>query len=69
MVIQNSGTILSLIITDDGIGFKGTKAGNGLVNMRQRAEDIGGNFTIESEPGKGTVISVHFPVHKILMPV
>ena len=31
-------------------------AGNGLENMRQRLEHIGGRLVLESEPGKGTRI-------------
>jgi two-component system, NarL family, sensor kinase len=60
--------MLSLTITDDGIGFKDIKAGNGLKNMQQRTEELGGKFNILSDTGMGTVVSAHFPLDKILMP-
>ena len=44
-------------IKDDGKGFdKNTvrQFGNGLVNMQNRIEQIGGKYKIVSEPGKGT---------------
>lgn len=52
---------LSVRISDDGSGFeigkpKRTTGGNGLKNMRQRAEKIGGRLNIFSEQGKGTNI-------------
>jgi signal transduction histidine kinase len=33
----------------------------GLSIMRERAEDIGAAFSIHSQPGKGTEISVVWP--------
>jgi PAS domain S-box-containing protein len=54
-----------LTITDDGDGFdsadlgpQGILAGQGLLSMRERAEFIGGRFSVESAPGKGTRIRV-----------
>jgi signal transduction histidine kinase len=60
---------LTLSITDDGNGFTGNHVGNGIANMRQRAEELGGVSTIESNPDKGTAISFEFRLYKILMPV
>lgn len=47
-------------IKDDGIGFDETKveAGNGLINMKKRAEKIGAYFDLETEPKKGTTITL-----------
>jgi two-component system, NarL family, sensor histidine kinase DegS len=33
----------------------------GLLGMRERVEMIGGTFTIESAPGKGTTLQTHIP--------
>jgi signal transduction histidine kinase len=47
-------------IRDDGAGFDGveTPAGQGLKNMRARAESIDGGFTLRSMPGRGTRLEV-----------
>ena len=51
---------LDLSISDDGKGFnkKDVKMGVGLNSMQARAEVLGGDFSIESEIGKGTKINV-----------
>ncbi len=52
---------LEISITDNGKGFDITKiadGGNGLLNMKKRAEDLGASFEIQSSPGKGTVIKL-----------
>ena len=48
--------IFQLSIEDNGRGFDPAKppAGDGLPNMRARVESAGGQFLVESEPGKGT---------------
>jgi signal transduction histidine kinase len=47
-------------ITDDGDGFDGDEApaGQGLKNMRARAESIEGGFSLRSIPGRGTSLEV-----------
>jgi two-component sensor histidine kinase len=52
-VVKNK---LSIILSDNGIGFdlSNHKEGNGLKNMKVRAEKIKSNLYIESQPGKGT---------------
>jgi signal transduction histidine kinase len=47
-------------ISDDGDGFDGEvkAAGQGLKNMRARAESIEGGFTLRSAPGRGTSLEV-----------
>ena len=49
---------LSFEITDDGKGFDENeiKLGNGLNNMRKRAEEIGADFSLDSKVGNGTSI-------------
>jgi signal transduction histidine kinase len=68
VLIEAGNNKLLFNITDDGKGFTGSHVGNGLTNMRQRTEELGGLFTVESKPEKGTAISFHFQLHKILMP-
>jgi signal transduction histidine kinase len=47
-------------ITDDGVGFEGPAdpAGQGLRNMRLRAETIEGGLALRSRPGHGTAVEV-----------
>jgi signal transduction histidine kinase len=54
--------VLKLIITDDGEGFdvKNKKDGIGLSNMKERANSLKGQFSIESKIGEGTKIEVTF---------
>jgi PAS domain S-box-containing protein len=49
-----------LCIADNGKGFavNQPKPRNGLQSMHELAASINGSFTIESEPGKGTTVSV-----------
>ena len=42
---------------------RGTAAGNGLLNMRQRMAEIGGRCEIESAPGKGTRVTFTVTLH------
>ena len=52
-----------LQIADDGKGFDLSRKtdGNGLENMRKRAEKNGGKFEIESEIGRGATLKIVFP--------
>ena len=50
-----------IAIKDDGAGFDPGNLefpGNGLINMRKRMKDIGGDFKITSVSGKGTEIEL-----------
>jgi|GEM_PF-4847859 len=55
---------LILNITDNGIGFdeNNIKTGNGLGNMRKRAESLGGEIEIHSKHSEGTKIRLEIPV-------
>ncbi|HEX3799926.1 MAG TPA: sensor histidine kinase [Verrucomicrobiae bacterium] len=56
--------LLTLSIHDDGCGIpaSGSRAGNGLVNIKRRLEDVGGNCVIESRPGFGTTIRIELVI-------
>ncbi|MFE0765546.1 GAF domain-containing sensor histidine kinase [Streptomyces smyrnaeus] len=60
------GSSVVLGVTDDGAGFDPgavRSAGRhlGLVSMRDRASGVGGTLTVQSEPGKGTVVEMEVP--------
>tara|TARA_B100001146_G_scaffold225125_1_gene246762 strand:- start:50363 stop:52384 length:2022 start_codon:yes stop_codon:yes gene_type:complete len=50
-------------IADNGTGFdlSDRKEGNGLQNMKKRAQDLKGSLVIKSEPGTGTEVCLQFP--------
>jgi signal transduction histidine kinase len=52
--------IVRLQLTDDGCGFDplAEHDGFGLLGMRERAEQMAGNFILRSEPGQGTEIII-----------
>ena len=61
---------ISVTIIDDGQGFDMSANSSsqdlqhwGIVNMRERAEALGGQFQIESELGNGTWLRVEIPIH------
>lgn len=54
-----------LSVIDDGEGFTpvpGTRHGFGLFSMRSRAERLGGNVVLDSQPGHGTRVIVVLPL-------
>jgi signal transduction histidine kinase len=59
---------VALDIVDDGRGFTVTDVAAhrtdsfGLVAIRQRVEQLGGSFVLESAPGQGTAVAVTFPL-------
>jgi signal transduction histidine kinase/ligand-binding sensor domain-containing protein len=55
---------LEVVIEDNGRGFDTTPDNafaDGLRNMSQRMEEIGGSFRIQSQPGSGTKIFLRLP--------
>ena len=67
-----AGQWFLLHVQDNGIGFDisqtesapadGGHRGLGLISMRERAEQIGGQLTIESMPGQGTSVLAKLPL-------
>ena len=55
---------LMMVISDNGKGFDATKEsrGNGLVNMKKRAVEMGAQLFIDSTPGRGTTIRLDLAV-------
>jgi PAS domain S-box-containing protein len=62
VVVSTSGDTLNVEIVDDGVGFdpSALTGGQGLRNLRNRSEHIGGRCTITSTPGNGT--RTHFAI-------
>jgi two-component system sensor histidine kinase NreB len=55
--------MVKMIIKDDGHGFDMSvqHGGLGLYSMQERAEILGGSFTVESSSEQGTKIAVTLP--------
>jgi PAS domain S-box-containing protein len=58
-------------VEDDGVGFStsegkalGKTTGFGLFNIRERMKYIGGDMVIESEPGRGTRVTLSAPLEE-----
>jgi signal transduction histidine kinase len=62
VTLWQDGTQLFFVVDDSGIGFDSETCtrGNGLTNMRDRIDAIGGSLVISSRRGQGT--SVHSAV-------
>jgi signal transduction histidine kinase len=60
--LQQEGEIITLEIMDNGCGFdylnQGYNRGLGIRSMTERAKIIGGIFSIDSQPGRGTRVRV-----------
>ncbi len=68
--LQRRDGLVVLVVADDGKGFDpgAADAGGraiGLLNMRERAEQVGGTLEIESEPGGGTTVYARVPVWEV----
>lgn len=65
-VFEIADSHVSLSITDDGKGFDSSSQMKtlGLLGMKERAQMIGGMFTINSKPGKGTAVFITAPLTK-----
>ena len=68
--VQVKAERIQISVHDDGCGFNvppnppfsslnsAVSGGDGLSNMWQRLGDVGGQFTIQSEPGQGTTVTL-----------
>lgn len=65
--IQERG-LVCIQVEDNGLGFSPEHPGSngrqfyGLQIMRERAEIIGGSLSLDSEPGRGTRVTVRIPI-------
>ena len=61
---------LDIEVHDDGTGFDveqvqadyASRGSLGLLNMRERAQAVGGNYILQSKPGQGTTIFLSVPL-------
>jgi two-component system sensor histidine kinase UhpB len=62
--LSTDGVTLDVAIQDDGAGFASEQAGRGfgIGGMRERAELLGGSFSVESAHASGTRVVVSLPL-------
>ena len=63
--LRLTGNRFTLEIEDNGRGLPdnaANKGRNGLRNMRQRMEDVGGAFSVEPAPERGTLVRLTAPL-------
>jgi signal transduction histidine kinase len=63
VILEYETNIVTLIVKDDGRGFDTNvkHEGLGLHSMQERSEALGGSFSVDSAPGRGTSIKVELP--------
>jgi signal transduction histidine kinase len=64
--LNHDSNAIQLTVRDSGRGFDTTQAmtghGLGLTSMKERVTLVGGNLSIESQPGNGTTVHVRVPL-------
>jgi signal transduction histidine kinase len=65
--LGTAGHEVRLAVEDDGAGFDTARAprGQGIANMRARAEEFGGSFELDSQPGRGTSVTLSIPYRRV----
>ena len=68
--IERLANAICMTVSDNGKSFDAGKIFSvkqprylGVLGMRERVKTVGGTFSIESAPGKGTVIRAQIPLH------
>lgn len=62
VLVEVSGPRLTLTVDDDGVGTSPDAARGGLVNLRERAAGLGGEFAVEPAEPRGTRLCWSVPL-------
>jgi signal transduction histidine kinase len=68
VALHRGKATVTLSVKDDGAGFDASRAAEagdrhlGLLGMRERAAILGGTFSVQSKPRKGTEVLVRIPL-------
>ena len=60
----HTGNSLQIWVRDNGRGGADLAGGSGLVGLRDRAEALGGRFSVQSAPGEGTTVQAELPMSR-----
>jgi PAS domain S-box-containing protein len=66
VTVTRGETTLRLEITDDGCGGADPSGGSGILGLHDRASAIGGQLSVISSPGRGTVVTATLPLEPLL---
>ena len=58
--VRRNGSLV-VCVRDDGVGGARPADGSGLVGMTDRVAALGGSLSVESPPGRGTVVTAELP--------
>ena len=63
VILDVCDSAVDLVVADNGVGFTTDRpSGDGLDNLRRRAEECGGTCTVVSRPGAGTTVRWSVPL-------
>ena len=65
VTLRAAGDEVVLRVEDDGVGADPELARGGMVNMRERAHDLGGAFALTPGPGGGTALTWRVPIRDL----
>jgi PAS domain S-box-containing protein len=68
LMVNGSPEGVCLSIQDEGVGFdleaRASRHGLGIISMKERVRLVNGEFSVRSDPGHGTTVTVFAPVPK-----
>jgi len=69
VAVHATALTLLLAVEDDGVGLfqpgaEPDQRGLGLIGIEERARELGGELSIHSQPGKGTLLRIELPLPK-----
>ena len=60
--VELNDNVLTVQISDDGVGGADPSRGSGLIGLTDRVEALGGRLDVSSHPGEGTQIKADLPI-------
>jgi signal transduction histidine kinase len=62
VTIAETDGALIVEVADDGVGGADATSGSGLRGLTDRVEAVGGRLSLESPPGRGTIVRAEMPI-------